>query len=220
MLSASKRIQAFIKKEKRLPNYVIMEDLDKKKEVQLRPSEYNGLFKATNIFRLKNNRLPNYVTLNTTEKTPLAMDYQDNAYTCAPTSLSMAIQLLYGFKSEKECKKACKTKEYKGGGTSPENLIKGAKSLGYKVEPIQRKYTNVAASLTTSKPVIAHIQTKPAHCLGYKNDYGHYLLIYGTKSANTYLLADPTKGLKTCSSTVLDKATNGRNIHYYSVGVI
>ena len=50
----------------------------------------------------------------------------------------------------------------------------------------------------------------------YVNDYGHYILIWGTYG-NRYKVADPSRGLKQISSKVLNNATGGRNIHYYSI---
>jgi len=221
ILQESKEIQAFIKKNKYYPRYATMKDTTGK-EHKLKPSQYNGLFENANSYRLKNGRLANYITLNTTSNNPLVMDYQNNKYTCCPTSLSMAIQMLYGFKSENECKKACKTVERDNIGTSPANLISGAKSLGYTCTPISRKFSSVTASLQTCKPVIAHCQTRGLRFTdgtGYLNDYGHYILIWGTTNGNQYKVADPTKGLKKVSAKILDTATGGRNIKYYSVGV-
>lgn len=213
MSKASKYIQKYIKAGKGLPASVEMKDMDGKKH-KLDKKHYNGLFEAQNVFIRKHGRYPNYVTLNSTANNPLVIDYQDKSTTCGPTSLSMAIQMLYGYKSESVCAKACKTGS---SGTAPDNLIAGAKSLGYLVKKISRNLTSVKASLLLGKPVVAHIQTKPATCLGYVGDYGHYILIYGYTSDGKYKIADPTKGLKSCKSTIIDKATNGRSINYYSV---
>jgi hypothetical protein len=128
----------------------------------------------------------------------------------------MATMCLYGYQTEKTCAKECGT--IIGSGTTPDKLIKGAKKLGYTVKPIGRNYNSVLKSLQKGKPVIAHIQTKPATCLGYNGDYGHYILIYWCKKG-TYYIADPTKGIKKCKAAILDKATNGRDIKYYSVGI-
>ena len=181
---------------------------------KLSKKEYAGIFEARNVFIRNHGRVPNYVTKNSTANNPLVMDYQDKSTTCGPTSLSMAIQLLYSNVSEQKCASACKTGS---SGTSPDNLISGAKSLGYSVKKIGRNKTSVKAQLSLGKPVIAHIQTKPATCLGYLGDYGHYILIYDVSSDGKYKIADPTKGLKQCSPSILDKATNGRSIYYYSV---
>ena len=124
---------------------------------------------------------------------------------------------LFGYKSEKKCAEVLGT--VYGSGTSPSDLTMNAPKLGYTANPIPRNYQAVLKSLQHGKPVIAHIQTRPATCLGYHGDYGHYVLIYWCKN-NQYYIADPTKGIKKCKSTILDKATNGRNIKYYSIGIL
>ena len=219
MAKASKTIRKNIKDGKGLPKEIKMTDNNGKTHT-IDKRHYNGLFEAQNIFIMKNGRYPNYVTLNSTANNPLVMDYQDNGYTCGPTSLSMAIQMLYSYTSEKECAKKCGT--VIGSGTSPDKLIAGAKSLGYKLTSIPRNYKSVLASLDKGKPVIAHIETggktKPA-CLSFVNNYGHYILIYRAVNSK-YYVADPTKGLKKCDPSMIDKATNGRDIKYYSVGII
>ena len=71
------------------------------------------------------------------------------------------------------------------------------------------------------RPVIAHIETKPATCLGFKQyDGGHYIVIYDVYSKwgfKYYKVADPTRGLQTCRAKVLNNATKGRDIKYYSI---
>jgi ABC-type bacteriocin/lantibiotic exporter with double-glycine peptidase domain len=145
------------------------------------------------------------------------MNYQDNSKNYGPASLSMISMLLYKYTTEAAFVKACKTGS---NGTSPENMITGAKSLGFKVSKIDRSISSVKKALSNGDTgVLAHIQTKPATCLGYLNDYGHWVVIYGV-SGDKYLIADPTKGIKTFTSSILDKATNGRTIHYYKVELI
>ena len=217
MQASAKALRKTIKNGKGYPSYLSMVDMDNHPH-KLTKAQYMGLFEAQNVFIMKNGRYPNYVTLNSTASNPLVMDYQDNGYTCGPTSLSMAIQMLFGYKSEKVCAKACGT--VIGSGTSPDKLIAGAKSLGYKLTKISRNKTAVKSALSKAEPVIAHIQTKPAHCLGYVGDYGHYILIYGMTNDNLYKIADPTKGIKKCKPTILDNATNGRSLGYYRVGII
>ena len=109
----------------------------------------------------------------------------------------MAIQCLFSYESEQRCAKACNT--IKGRGTNPSDLINGAKKLGYKLTQISRNKTAVKSALSKAEPVIAHIQTKPARCLGYTGDYGHYILIYGLTNDGQYQIADPTKGIKKCT---------------------
>lgn len=217
MQASAKALRKTIKNGKGYPSYLSMVDMDNHPH-KLSKAQYMGLFEAQNVFIMKNGRYPNYVTLNSTANNPLVMDYQDNGYTCGPTSLSMAIQMLFGYKSEKACAKACGT--VIGSGTSPDKLINGAKSLGYKLTKISRNKTAVKSALSKAEPVIAHIQTRPATCLGYVGDYGHYILIYGMTNDNLYKIADPTKGIKKCKPTILDNATNGRSLGYYRVGII
>ena len=217
MSKASKTLRTNIKNGKGYLSYLNMTDMNGKKH-KLTKAEYMGLFEAQNVFILKNGRYPNYVTQNSTANNPLVMDYQDNGYTCGPTSLSMAIQMLFGYTSEKTCAKECGT--VIGSGTSPDKLISGAKKLGYKVTKISRNKTAVKNALGKAEPVIAHIQTKPATCLGYTGDYGHYILVYGLTSDGYYKIADPTKGIKKCKTNILDNATNGRAIYYYKVSIL
>ena len=219
MVKAATTIRTSIKNGKGLPKSVTMKDTNGNSRI-VDKRYYNGLFEARNVFILKNGRVPNYVTLNSAANNPLVMDYQDNGYTCGPTSLSMAIQMLYSYKSEQVCAKACNT--IIGSGTDPSSLIAGAKSLGYKLTPMTRNYKNVKASIDKGKPVIIHYETagktKPA-CMGFINNYGHYALIYAATN-DYYYIADPTKGLRKCFHSQIDKATNGRDLKYYSVGVI
>ena len=217
MSATAKTLRKNIKNGKGYKSYVNMVDMNKKTH-KLSKAQYMGLYEAQNVFIMKNGRYPNYVTLNSTANNPLVMNYQDNGYTCGPTSLSMAIQMLFGYVSEKKCATACGT--VIGSGTSPDKLIAGAKSLGYKLTKISRNKTAVKSALSKAEPVIAHIQTKPASCLGYTGDYGHYILIYGMTNDGLYKIADPTKGIKKCKPTILDHATNGRAIYYYRVGIL
>lgn len=215
IVKASKTIQKSIREGKGLPGKISMKDSNGKTH-KLSQKEYAGLFESRNVFIRKHGRVPNYVTKNTTANNPLVMDYQDSSVTCGPTSMSMAVQMLYGNTSEAAFKKACQTGPK---GTSPDNLISGSKKLGYKLTPIGRNSSAVKNSVKLGKPVLAHIETggdtKP-ECLGYLNNYGHYILLYGV-SGDYYLIADPTKGLKKCPFSQINKATNGRSIHYYSV---
>lgn len=218
MVKAGKTIRKSIKENKGLPGIIKMVDSEGKTH-KVDHKHYAGLFESRNVFILKNGKAPNWVTLNSTANNPLVIDYQNNAYNCGPTSLSMASQMLYGYTSEMEFAKACKTGK---NGTSPANLVAGAKSKGYKVSQIGRNSAAVKNSLKLGKPVVAQIETggstKPA-CLGYINNYGHYILIYGV-SGDYYLVADPTKGLRRCKFAQINNATNGRDIHFYSVSVL
>ena len=212
MNDGTERMQKFIKEQKRMPNTLSMKDMDGKQHT-LSKAQYAGLYEAQNVFYLKNGRQPNYTTLNSTANNPLVMDYQNDSVSCGPTSLSMAIQMLYDYVSEKTCKSKCGTGS---NGTAPADLINGAKKLGYQLSKISRNSSSVKAQLQMGRPVIAHIDTKPANCLGYINNYGHYVLIYDATSTH-YKVADPTKGLKTCKFSILDKAMLNRTINYYGV---
>lgn len=218
MTRASKTIRANIKADKGLPKSITMTDTTGKKHT-IEKRYYNGLFESRNTYIHKHGKSPAYVTLNSTANNPLVMNYQNKSTTCGPTSLSMATQCLYGYKGEVKCETACKTTS---SGTTPDNLIAGAKTLGYKLTSISRNYKSVKACLDKGYPVIAHIETggstKPA-CLGFVNNYGHYILIHRAVN-DKYYVADPTKGLKVCTPSQIDKATNGRDIKYYKVGIL
>ena len=90
MQASAKALRKNIKNGKGYPAYHSMVDMDNHPH-KLTKAQYMGLFEAQNVFIMKNGRYPNYVTLNSTANNPLVMDYQDNGYTCGPTSLSMAI---------------------------------------------------------------------------------------------------------------------------------
>ena len=100
MSATAKTLRKNIKNGKGYKSYVNMVDMNKKAH-ELSKAQYMGLFEAQNVFIMKNGRYPNYVTLNSTANNPLVMNYQDNGYTCGPTSLSMAIQMLAMEKSKK-----------------------------------------------------------------------------------------------------------------------
>ena len=214
MANARKTIQKDLQAGKGVPKSIMMKARETGKKVKVDRPHLAGLFEGRNVFIMKNGRYPNYSTLNSTANNPLVMDYQNNSHTCCPTSLSMAIQCLYGWKSENECAKVLGTGN---DGTSPDQLINNAPKLGYKVTKIPRNYSSVKKSINKGLPVIAHIETKPATCLGYVNNYGHYILIYGVTNDGYYKIADPTKGIRTCKPSILNNATNGRDIGYYQV---
>ena len=214
MQTTAKTINKALKEGKGYPKNVTMKDMQGKTH-KLTKKQYMGLYEAQNVFIIKHGRYPNYTTYNSTANNPLVIDYQNNAYTCCPTSLSMASQMLFDYKSEAKCAKVLGT--VKGSGTDPSKLINNAPKLGFKAIQINRNYSAVKKSIDKGYPVIAHIQTRPATCLGYAGDYGHYILIYGYDKNGYYKIADPTKGIKKCSPKILDKATNGRSIHYYSI---
>jgi predicted double-glycine peptidase len=218
---AAQQIQSSISANRGLPSAINMIATDNKTYTLSKP-EYAGLFESRNVDIRTHGRYPNYVTMNSTANNPIVSFYQSTMYTCCPRSLANAIMGLYGkcggVSFEKECAKALQT-QYDETGTIPGNIQSGAKKLGYTATIIERSGTAVRNSLNLGKPVLVHLETgkstKPA-CLGYKNNYGHYVLIYAY-SGEYYKVLDPTKGLKTCTSSSINHATNGRAINYYSI---
>ena len=145
---------------------------------------------------------------------PIRIKYQPNSYTCGPTSLSMCSQILGDETSISAFSNACYTD---GSGTSPDNLIAGARKLGFKVTPIGRSYNAVKNAIDNGKPVIAHVMTITMQCLGWQGNYGHYVVIYDYDDGY-YHVADPTKGISWCYKDQVDYATCGyEGIQYYSV---
>ena len=211
---ARKRIRSFIKKHNRLPNYCAFVT-NEKKTVDLNKEEYCGLFEGYMHFCLKNGREPNYLTLTSKASNPIVVNYQDDKVSCCPASFLMAMMFLFEYKSEATVKKLLGTNS---NGTSPSQLISNAGRLGYVVKRIPREFREVKKALEQYKPVLMHIQTKPATCLGFVSDYGHWIICWKVKD-NKYYVIDPTKGSKVCNYQVLNRATNGRNIGYYSVEI-
>lgn len=214
MQKTSKNINKILKDGKGYPQNVTMKDLNGKTH-KLSKAQYMGLFEAQNVFLIKHGRFPNYTSLLSQASNPLVMDFQNTAYNCCPTSVSMASQLLFNYHSEQECVKALGTVQ--GSGTTPNKLMNNIGKLGFTASIIPRNYSSVKKSIDKAFPVVAHIQTRNATCLGYTGDYGHYILIYGYTKDGYYKIADPTKSLKTCKPSIIDNATNGRSIHYYSI---
>ena len=217
MSDGANRVYKFIKEHNRYPKSLAMITSEGKK-ITLSKAQYMGLYQAENIFRIKNGRQPNYTTLNSTSNYPIVIDYQNYKMSCCPTSLSMASQMLFHYKSEKKCIEALGTK-VKATGTSPDMLVNGAKKLGFKVTKIDRTAKSVKKAIESGCPVIMHIQTGGStrpKCLGYINNFGHYILCYGIKNGY-YLIADPTKGLKKCSFNAINRALNGRALSYYKI---
>lgn len=145
---------------------------------------------------------------------PIRIKYQPNSYTCGPTSLSMCSQILGDEVSINSFANACYTD---GSGTSPSNLIYGARKLGFKLTEIPRNVGGVSNAIESGKPVIAHIMTGGVTCAGWQGNYGHYIVIYEWND-DYYYIADPTKGLATCRHSMIDNAMRGYpGIKYYSV---
>lgn len=145
---------------------------------------------------------------------PIRIKYQPNSYTCGPTSLSMCSQILGDETSISAFADACETST---DGTGPDELIYGARQLGFKVTPIGRNYSSVKEAIDNGKPVIAHVMTITMSCLGWQGNYGHYVVIYDYDDGY-YHVADPTKGIGWCYKDQVDYATRGyEGIRYYSV---
>ena len=215
MQEGAKTLQNYVKKNNKLPSTLTLKDMEGKTRT-LTKAQYSGLFDNQAQFFKKHSRLPNYTTLLYEADTAFVGEYQPTGTTCGPTSLANCATQLFVYVTEKSCEQACKTN---ANGTTPANLIAGAKKLGLKVTQIPRTLNGVQKAFNEGKSVIAHIQTggntKPA-CLGFLNNYGHYISIYKIKNGN-FVVFDPTKGTKTCVPTQIIKATNGRTIHFYSV---
>lgn len=216
LLDGAKRINAWIKKGTGLPGYVTLTDRDGKKQ-RLYPKEYAGVYESMNMFRLNNGRDPNFVALTSTANNPLVFDRQNTSYNCCPTSLSMASQMLYNYKSESVCSKALGTNPVSG--TSPAQLIANAPKLGFKIIPIERKAKAVKQQLAKGFPVICHWQVDQTKaCKGdYVRAFGHYGLIWNTTDTE-YVVADPAKGVsRKYKFLCLDNANKGYRQNYYAV---
>ena len=213
----AKRMRAWLKKEQYYPNWLKMTDMDKKKEYKLTPKQYSGLYENVNLFLIKNGRWPNYATLDHNANNPLVYDAQNTNYTCCPTSLSMASQLLWNYHSESACAKALGTAPKVG--TSPDQLINNAPKLGFKIIPIERKAKTVREHLKQKHPVICHFQTNQTNaCKGdYIGSFGHYSLIWDITDTE-YIVADPSKGVnRKYKFSCMNNANKGYRQNYYAV---
>ena len=214
----AKRMNTWLKKGEGYPNWLKMKDMDKGKEYKLTPKQYNGLYENVNLFWIRNGRYPNYASLDHNASfNCLVYTAQSKNFTCCPTSLSMASQLLFHPKSENECAKALGTA--KGSGTSPQQLIDNAPKLGFKIIPIERNAKSVKAQLKKGFPVITHWQVDQTRsCKGdYISKFGHYGLIWRTTDTE-YVVADPSKGVnRKYKFLCMDKANKGYRNNYYSV---
>lgn len=216
MLNAAKKIQNYVKKNKKQPSSITMVDMNGKTR-KLTKKEYCGLFDNQAGYFNEHGRLPNYTTLLYEEPTAFRGQKQPTSVECGNTSLHNAMTQLMIYHTVAECKKACGTNN---NGTSPAQLIAGGKKLGVKVEKIGRTFAAVKKAIDSGYSVIAHIQTggnsKPK-CLGYLRDYGHWISIYNYSGKDKFKVYDPTKLYKVCTAIEIIKATNGRDIKFYSV---
>lgn len=191
--------------------------------IRLNPGTYllKAQYRGNNLY--KPSSIENHIVVIPDPKkpkiyNPIKWMKQPDGYTCGPTALAMCSQILGKPITISQFKSACKTNYHDG--TSPNNLINGAKSKGFKLTPISRNINGVKSAIDNGKPVIAHVMTKSLKCLGWVNNYGHYIVIYNYKDGH-YNIADPTKGLgSNCSYSTVDAATGGRDIKYYSVDII
>jgi len=213
MKNGAKVIRKNIKKGGGRPKKIKMEDTTGDKH-KLKLKQYLGLFKQWNIFRLNNGRFPNYVTYIGKAKEPTVINYQDNGYQCACASFNMALQSLFDWEDESTIAKAFNTGRY---GTGPSDMINGAKKFGYIVEPIGRNKKSLQKAFDKGYGVIAHIDTIKAPCLGYRNNYGHYINIQRITKAGNYRVFDPTKGVISAKPSCIDNAMLDRTINYYQV---
>lgn len=216
MKIASRKIRKYIRENEKQPATLMMTDLDDK-ERTLTQTEYCGLFDNMASFWYTHGRLPNYTTLLYESATAYRGNPQPNSWTCGSTSLANSSTQIFQYVSEKQCREACNTTT---NGTTPANLIKGGKKLGFEVKPIQRTYNAVRKAINSGYGVIAHIETggntRP-DCLGFQHNFGHYINIYNTTGDYKFKIYDPTKGYKLCNAQKIIKATNGRNLKFYSV---
>ena len=184
------------------------------KRIKLKKKQYFALLQSRNQFRLNHGRFPKYTTLNGKSKTPIVLNYQDNKYQCACASFNMAIQ---GFGDWIDENRIARYFQTTTSGTSPENMITGAKKLGYELTPISRNVNAVSKAKEKGYGVIAHIDTIKASCLGYTGQYGHYVCIARVTKAGNYRVYDPTKGVHSVKPQCIDNAMLNRKINYYQV---
>lgn len=216
MTKAMKTIRTQVKNEGKQPSSITMTDRNGKKQ-KLSKKQYCGLFDNQAGYFLQNGRYPQYTTLLYETSTPFRGIRQPNKYTCGSTSLANSSTQILDYVTEMQCRKACKTNQ---NGTTPANLIAGAKTLGIKVAKLTRTFNKVKSAISHGYGVIAHIQTagstRPA-CLDYYGNYGHYISIYNTTEDYKFKLYDPSRGYVTCNANQIIKATDGRDINFYVV---
>lgn len=206
-------VKTSVKAGKGQPASVKMKDMDGKTHT-MKKVQYCGLLDNQAKYFLNNSRLPNYTTYLYDVATPFVGKRQPNGWTCGSTSLSNASTQVLNYVTESQCRKACNTNQ---NGTTPANLIAGGKKLGLKVEKINRTYNAVKSAISKGYSVIAHIQTANVPCLGYRNDYGHWISIYNVTGDYKFKVYDPSRDYQVCNANTIIKATGGRDIHFYAV---
>ena len=216
MQKAMKTVKKSVKNGTGQPSKIKMVDMNGKAH-EMSKKQYCGLFDNQSKFYMDRGRYPNWVSYLYDANTPFTGRPQKFDFNCGSQSLSNASTQVLCYAHEVECRRACGTK--KGSGTSPANLIAGAKKLGMKVERINRSFNGVKSEIAKGHSVIAHIQTgdDDLRCLKYKHDFGHWISIYDTTSDYKFKLFDPARTYVTCNANQIIKATQGRDIHFYSV---
>ena len=213
MQKAMKQVKTSVKSGKGQPSSIKMKAMNGK-TYTMKQKQYCGLFDNQAKFFIHNSRLPNYCTYLYDSPTGFVGQEQPNGWTCGSTSLANASTQILNYKTELQCRKACKTTT---NGTSPSNLIQGAKTLGIKVEKINRTFYAVKSSINKGYGVIALIQTENVPCLSYKKSYGHWVSIYNTTQDYKFKVYDPSRNYKVCNANQIIKATGGRNLHFFAV---
>lgn len=216
MQKLMKTIKTSVKQGKKQPSSVTMTDMNGKKHT-MKKKQYCGLLDNQVKFYMANGRYANYVSYLYDCDTPFRGLDQPNKYTCGSQSLSNASSQVLCYATEKRCRTACNTTT---NGTTPTNLINGAKKLGMKVEKINRTFNAVKKAIDDGYSVIAHIQTGGAtnpKCLDYQFSWGHWINIYNYTGDYKFKVFDPSRGYKTCNANQIIKATDGRAIYFYAV---
>jgi len=176
--------------------------------------KYFGILNQNNLYQFNWGSKPAKVTYIGKNRTPVVMNYQDNKYQCACASFNMAIQNFGHFINENTIAKYFNTGQY---GTSPSDMIAGAKKLGYDVFAIPRNPKGVQEAKNKGYGVISHFDTIKAPTLKYLDNYGHYGYIDRITRTGKYRLYDPTKGIFSIPTDELDHAMLNRKINYYAV---
>lgn len=216
MQKAMKQVKASVKDGKGQPSSIKMTAMNGK-TYSMKRKQYCGLFDNQAKFFIHNSRMPNYCSYLYDSPTGFVGQEQPNGWTCGSTSLANASTQILNYKTELQCRKACGTTT---NGTTPNNLIKGAEKLGMKMVKINRTFNAVKSAIDKGYSVIAHIETggatKPS-CLGFTQNFGHWVSIYNYTDDYKFKVFDPTKGYHTCNANQIIKATNGRQIYFYAV---
>ena len=217
MQKLMKTVKASVKDGKKQPSSVKMKAMNGK-TYDMKKKQYCGLLDNQVKFYMANGRYPNYTSYLYDADTPFRGLDQTTNFSCGSQSLSNASSQVLCYATEKRCRSACNTT--KGTGTTPTNLINGAKKLGMKVEKINRTFNAVKKAIDDGYSVIAHIQTggnTNPQCLNYKFAWGHWINIYNYTGDYKFKVFDPSRGYKTCNANQIIKATDGRAIYFYAV---